>query len=223
MSGAGMCASGWHRSRSARWVLRGLLLLAANSVPAQTNQPVPLAQLAPQTDLPIDLDAASSEFDRRNNRLVFRRLQITQGKLRITADLAEATRLDFENSRWVFRGNVVIDNQGARVFCDAADIQFLGHQLRNAQLTGAPARFEQQRPGSRLTQGHAGAIEYDVPAATIRLSNNAWLSDGDNEVSGERISYDLAREYVIADSDADGQVRMRINPPARDKQGGPAP
>jgi lipopolysaccharide transport protein LptA len=216
-----MCASAGQRSWQALWVLLGLVTAAASAAPAPSS---PLAQLAPQVDQPIDLDAASSEFDRRNNRLIFQRMRITQGTLKITADAAEATRLDFENGRWIFKGNVVMENQGARVVCDNADLLFLGHQLSRAKLTGAPARFEQQRPGLKPTQGHAGTIDYDVTAATIRLSSDAWLSDGANEVSGERISYDLRREYVTADADGSGQIRMRINPPPRDrKPGGPAP
>lgn len=217
-----MCASARRSSWQALCVL--LALFSAITGAAAPAPASPLAQLAPQVDQPIDLDAESSEFDRRNNRLVFQRMRITQGTLRITADAAEATRLDFENGRWIFRGNVIIENQGARVFCDDADLLFLGHQLRSARLTGAPARFEQQRPGLKPTQGHAGIINYDVAAATIRLSRDAWLSDGANEVSGERISYDLRREYVTADADGSGQIRMRINPPPRDrKPGGPAP
>ena len=100
---------------------------------------------------------------------------------------------------------------------------FLGHELRSARLTGAPARFEQQRPGLKTTEGRAGTIDYDVNAAMVRLARDAWLSDGANEVTGERISYDLRREYVTADADGTGQIRMRIKPPAREQQDGPAP
>jgi len=199
--------------------LISVLCLALFAGPGDAQVP----DLAAQTALPINLDAASSEFDRRNNRLVFQRLHITQGALSITADVAEATRLDFENSHWVFKGNVVIDNQGARAFCDDAELAFLGHQLRTAMLRGSPARFEQQRPGGQRTEGRAGAIDYDVTAGIIRLSQNAWISDGANEVSGDRIAYDLRREYVTADSAGNGQVRMKINPPPRDKKNGKAP
>jgi len=182
-----------------------------------------LPALAPQPDLPIDLDAASSQFDRRNNRLIFQRMKITQGPLQIIADMAEATRLDFENSIWIFRGNVVIENGGARVSCDDAQLRFLGHQLRSARVTGTPARFEQQRGGAQPTRGSAGAIDYDVTGATIRLSGDAWLSDGGNEVLGDRISYDLRREYVTADSAGEERVRMRITPPGKKAPTGETP
>lgn len=201
--------------------LRTILLLLSALLAATAHGQVP--DIATQSALPIDLDAASSEFDRRNNRLVFRTIHISQGTLSVRSDVAEATRLDFENSRWQFKGNVVIENLGTTVWCDEAELAFLGHQLRSATLNGAPARFEQPRAGGRRTEGRAGTIDYDVTAGTVRLTRNAWLSDGANEVTGERIAYDLRREYVTADSESGGQVRMKINPPAPKKKSGPAP
>jgi lipopolysaccharide export system protein LptA len=208
---------------SANRHLRHLTILLCLAIAAEGPARAQMPDLAAQKALPINLDAASSEFDRHNNRLVFQRLHITQGTLSITSDVAEATRLDFENSHWVFRGNVVIVNQGARAFCDDADMLFQGHQLRTATMRGSPARFEQKRPGAQQTEGHAGVMDYDVTAAIIRLSQNAWLSDGANEVSGDRIAYDLRREYVTADSGGSGKVRMKINPPPRDKKNGKPP
>lgn len=195
----------------------GLLLAAATAIAAEAPA------LLPGSDLPIDLVAASSELDRRRDRVVFRNLQITQGPLRITADSGEATRLDFENGRWEFRGNVVIDNEGTRVTCDEAELDFVGHELRSARLTGSPARFEHQRPDNGRTQGRSGTIDYDVTAGIVRLQDDAWLSDGANEMSGPRIAYDLRREFVTADADGSGQVRMRIQPPTRDTADGAAP
>ena len=56
-------------------------------------------------------------------------------------------------------------------------------------------------------------MEYDADTGIIKMSDDAWLSDSANEVSGNRISYDLNRQFIIADSDDDGQVRMKIIPP----------
>lgn len=168
-----------------------------------------------QKTLPITLDADASEFDRKNSRLSFRRLRITQGKLSITADEAEATRLDFENSQWEFSGNVVIDSTDTKAFCDRAKISFNDHQITQAILSGKPARFEQSLPEEeKLTQGSANELEYDLQGATIKMVENAWLSDGSNEVSGAKITYDLEREFIIADADDTGPVRMKITPPA---------
>ncbi len=167
---------------------------------------------AAQSTLPINLDATSSELDRGNDRLVFQNPHITQGTMSITADMAEATRIDFENSNWQFRGNVVIENQGARAHADAAELLFLGHELRKATLNGSPARFEQSRPDGQHTEGRANVMHYDVPAAIIQLTENAWVSDGTNETSSDSIVYDMRRETWTAA----GQVHIKIEPPPRD-------
>ena len=180
---------------------------------------VPDIDIEVQKTLPITLDADSSEFDRQNDRLRFRGLRITQGALGIEADEAEATRLDFENSRWVFTGNVIIDSEDTRAYCDNAEMVFQEYRLSNAVLRGEPARFEQDRvEDGKLTEGRARTMEYDMDKGIIRMLEDAWLSDGASEVSGARITYDLTREYIIADADETGQVRMKINPPEKDNQ-----
>ena len=63
------------------------------------------------------------------------------------------------------------------------------------------------------TRGRANALEYDVDAGIVSMMQDAWLSDGSNEVSGDRISYDLKREIISADANDSGQVRMKIIPP----------
>ncbi len=166
--------------------------------------------------LPIDLDAAFSEFDRRNDRLVFRQLNIRQGALSIKADEATADPADFDNSTWVFTGNVVIVNGATRTNCSRAELSFRDNRLRKAVLTGKPAEFSQAGTGGRApTKGRGELLEYDLEAATIRMTTNAFLSDGRNEISGNSISYDLAREVVRAGGQEGGQVRMRITPEAK--------
>ena len=172
-----------------------------------------------QKTLPIHLDADSSEFDRKNNTLFFRGLQITQGIFGIEADEATAARLDFDDSRWVFTGNVIIKSEDAEAFSDRAEVLFREHQVENAIMHGAPVRFAQVDPDTgKTTEGHANVMEYDLSSGIIRMSDDAWLSDGANEVSGSRISYDLVSQYIIADSDNSGPVRMKINPPQNDDE-----
>ena len=92
--------------------------------------------------LPINLDAESSEFDRKNNKLLFRGLTIKQGMLSIVADEATATRLDFENARWEFFGAVIIiENAGTTAHCDHAEILFRNHRIRSAVMQGQPVHI----------------------------------------------------------------------------------
>ncbi len=201
---------------------RNLLIIAITVVFAYLpGAAVAVAQEAPDIELmktlPIDLDAESSEFDRKKNKLYFHGVTIKQGLLSIKADQATATRLDFENMRWEFSGNVVMKNAGTTARCDSADILFRDHQVRSAVMEGQPVMFEQFRiDEDRQTEGRADLMEYDVDAAIIRMSGDAWLSDGANEVSGNRISYDLEREFIIANADDGEPVRMKIIPPESD-------
>ena len=57
---------------------------------------------------PIDLVAASSDFDYKQNRLHFQQVRITQGPMQVEAREASATGLNFENSEWTFTGDVRI-------------------------------------------------------------------------------------------------------------------
>lgn len=196
------------------WFATLFLPPLATAAEGSSTQQGALPQLAPaDPTLPIDLDAAFSELDRRNNRLIFRELNIKQGALAIKADEATADPADFENSLWVFTGNVSIVNAGTRADCDRAELTFRDNRLRRAVLTGKPARFSQAGTGGNPpTEGRGELLEYDLDAATIQMANDAFLTDGKSEISGSRIAYDLRREVVTAGGADGGQVRMRITP-----------
>ncbi|MCC5794917.1 MAG: lipopolysaccharide transport periplasmic protein LptA [Chromatiales bacterium] len=179
---------------------------------------MPLWAQAPDTALPIELDADFSELDRRNDRLVFRGLRVRQGELRLFADDAEATPADFENSQWTFRGNVRMQAPEASVTADRAEMSIAGQRLGSVRLTGSPASFEQAGLGPALpTSGRARRLEYDPATGIMLMVGEAWLTDGSNEISGDRITYDMRNERVTADAGEGGLVRLTITPPEREQ------
>lgn len=168
-----------------------------------------------QSDLPILVDAHSSEFDIKKNQLLFHAVTITQGKLRVNATQAAATGLNFENSQWQLTGDVHIQMEKGSLSSDRADVTFAKNQIARAVINGAPASFEQtldQPP--QTARGRANTIEYDVANGTVRLTQNAWLSDGSSELSGDVLIYDVRSARVVANSpaNANGRVRITINP-----------
>lgn len=179
---------------------------------------------APSTSLPIDVEAASSDFDYRNGVLVFRRVRITQGESSVEADRATATGLEFEDSRWQFEGNVRFQADGGQLASDAATVRFVANEITGAEVTGQPATFSQTR-GERLAQGRAERIDYDLATGRVRLSGNAWLSDGRNEITGSMLVYSMRDERVLAEAgDQGGQpVRITINPKSPPGDGPPPP
>jgi lipopolysaccharide export system protein LptA len=245
-SGPGACASssartGWNwirksgacscrdtRAPAGQAALALILALAAGLLPAgaagqaATRGLVPPA--GPDTTAPINLNASWSELDRRNNRLLFRQLHITQGQLSIRADEASASPADFADSVWIFTGNVRILDAGTEAEGDRAELRFRNNGLKSAVLQGNPARFSQPRSGDVApTRGQAGELNYDLATGTILMAGDASLSDGTNEITGARITYDLRREVVTAGSDAGGPVRMRITPKPRNGDAPSAP
>ena len=168
----------------------------------------------------ISLDAQSSELDYKNDNLVFRKVRIAQGNMSVSADLAQATGLDFDNSRWVFRGNVKITMEQGLLTSDEAEITFAKKLLAKAIVHGKPAAFEQRiAKTGKLAQGRAEAIDYDVAKGVVHLSQNAWLSDGQNEIRGESLKYNVLAQNIVAESSEQGSQRVHIiiTPPANPK------
>ncbi|MGC1521080.1 MAG: lipopolysaccharide transport periplasmic protein LptA [Steroidobacteraceae bacterium] len=168
----------------------------------------------------ILLDAQSSELDYKNSNLVFRKVRISQGAMSVAADQAQATGLDFENSHWVFRGNVKIGMEQGQLTADEANVTFAKKLLAKAVVNGNPAAFEQRivKTG-KLAQGHADTIDYDVTKGVVHLSKNAWMSDGEREIQGESLKYNVVTQTIVAEGSEQGSQRVHIiiTPPAKPK------
>ncbi len=160
-------------------------------------------------ELPIALDADSSEIDRGNDRLVFRNVTISQGETRINAQEAFASTLDFANSVWTFEGDVTIVLDGTSIASNQAQLTFSDYNLQGAIVEGDPARFEHNGE-QRQAQGRANVVEYDAAAGIVRLSREAWLAEGGREISGNVLTYDINAERVVADRGKDENERVRI-------------
>jgi lipopolysaccharide transport protein LptA len=178
---------------------------------------------AGQAQLPINLEAQSAEFDYANNSMLYHKVKISQGAMSVAADLANAngqsTNVNFEDSKWVFRGNVKIQTDQGLLTAEEADVTFLKGVLVKALITGKPAEFEQRAPKSgKRVIGHAEVIEYDVAKNTIQLSKDAWLSNGPDEIHGESLKYNLIEKKMFADPGEQNSQRVHITitppPPA---------
>jgi len=208
----------------ARWLLSSGLTVCAAAVAHDAAEPLAVLQPAaaaaavavPAHQLPITVDAASSEVDYRTNTVVFSQVKISQGAMTVQADHAHASGLNFANSRWTFDGHVRIDAEPrGNLRADQAVVEFRDNRILRATATGKPAQFEQPRGVSQqMARGHADEIVYDVNEGTVRLSNNAWLSDGTNEISGPLLVYNIRAQRVqaAAQPGSDQRVHITIQP-----------
>jgi lipopolysaccharide transport protein LptA len=165
----------------------------------------------PQQNTDITLDAASSEVDYRANALLFRDLIITQGSVRVVAQRARATGLDFEDSTWTLSGAVRIDVDGGTLTSEEAAVTFEKNRIVRASIRGKPAEFSQKLKDGSSARGRAGNILYDMAASTVTLREDAWLSDdGRSEVRGDQLVYNVREQRVQAGKPAGSDERVRI-------------
>ena len=203
------------RSRHAGRAWRVGLVVAA--LCATVSAPAPLAaQSAKGREAEIVLDAASSDVDYRSNTLLFRDVVITQGPLRVQAERARATGLDFKDATWTFSGKVRIDVEGGTLRSDEAVVNFVANRLARATVRGKPAEFEQRLKSGGKAQGRAGSLLYETRSGTVTLREGAWLSDGRSEIRGQQLVYDIAAQRVQAGktTGSDERVRIVIRPQA---------
>src|SRR5215472_7568420 len=188
----------------------------AAAAPAAAAPAAAAALTQSSRQLPITVDAASSEVDYRTNTVVFSQVVISQGAMRVQADHAHASGLNFANSRWTFEGHVRIDAEPrGSLLADQAVVEFRDNRILRATAHGKPAQFEQPRADSQqMARGHANEIVYDVNEGTVRLSEDAWLSDGTNEISGPLLVYNIRAQRVQAatQSGTDQRVHIVIQP-----------
>jgi lipopolysaccharide transport protein LptA len=198
--------------RKLRWLAALITCCAATVTAAQAPALKAPTALSGNCGQPINLDAASSEVDYKTNTVMFKDVVISQCDMRIQSDRAHATGLNFANSKWDFEGNVRIDaEQRGNLRSDSAVVEFRDNRILRATVTGKPANFEQKRLGSeQMARGHADKILYDVNDGTVRFTDDAWLSDGQSEISGPVLVYDIRGQKVQAVTTPGNNERVRI-------------
>jgi lipopolysaccharide transport protein LptA len=158
--------------------------------------------------------------------MLCRSIVLSQGNTVVRADQARATCMNCQDNRWTFQGNVRIDAQPrGNLRSDQATVEVRDNRIVRATVTDNPAEFEQQRTDNLgMAKGHADQIVYDVGQGTVLLTNDAWISDGRNEMSAPSISYSIREQKVLASSAGASQgVHITITPQSAPKQGPPQP
>ncbi len=172
----------------------------------------------------ISWTANKVDYDNRAQETVLRgNVIVSQGDLRATADRAERQGLSADDSRWTFTGHVHVSSalQG-NLESDKATIDVRGNEMQDAVVTGAPANFEQTSSTTGvLARGHADSIVYTVAAGTVRLTDDAWLKYGDNEITAPWLVYNLKTQRLQGASSTDRGPRVHIT--ILPKSGGATP
>lgn len=137
------------------------------------------------------------------------------GPVTLTADSAEWV----QGGEMQYHGNVSLQSDTLQLRGDSMTVTQSASGQFQAQVLGAPARLD--HAGSPAAEGlaaqavsaEAGRIDYDSHQGVIRLSQNAHLLRGSDEVTGEQIDYIVAERRIRAAGGQSGQVRIVIQPP----------
>jgi lipopolysaccharide transport protein LptA len=164
---------------------------------------------------PIDVTAQYEEVDGKNKSIFLRKVRIAQANMTLTADQGQVNGTGvenaFDNSVWVFRGAVKVTMDQGVLNSDEARVTFSNKVLSFAVVTGKPATFQQKIAKSdKMAHGHANTIEYDVTKGIIHLTQDAFLDNGQYEVHGESLKYDVARQVSSAEAAEQGSQRVHI-------------
>jgi len=122
--------------------------------------------------------------------------------IKITADSAER---DEKLGITLYHGNVVI-RQGS-ILIEAETVTIKTHispitsreELEEIVTVGTPSHLQQQlESNNEIVDAISTTMRYDVSSDAISLIENAVLKQGERIVTGDRITYDIAAQKIIA-------------------------
>jgi len=195
----------------------GVVAIGVNAAFTRDASAASMAKCSSQ----IEVEGDNLDGNLRKNFTELKNVTISGCDARIEARLARFTKLDFQDSRWTFEGDVRIrmDSPAGTLNSDQAIVSFRDNQLNKVDITGKPARFQQKRTDSNaIAYGRAGRIVYELGAGTVNLTDNAWVCDGTKEIRTAKIVYDLNKQTANASTGTNGQrVKLTIDPRANSK------
>ena len=114
----------------------------------------------------------------------------------------EADRVTVDDAKQIanFVGNVVL-TQGTMILRgDRMEVRQDKEGFQAGVAWGNLAYFRQKRDGfDEYIEGWAERIEYDARAEKVQMFNRAMMKRGQDEVRGNYISYDAAKEFFQVD------------------------
>lgn len=140
--------------------------------------------LTSDPDQPIYIDSDQQHLDMKTNIITFTgNVALRQGSIRLNADKVIVTRPTSKE------GYEVID------------------------AYGKPATFEQTMDDNKKINGEAFELRYEVGKSSLTMLKHAVLiQEGGNKVEGKKITYNINKQLLVAESDASTRVTTVLQP-----------
>ena len=121
-----------------------------------------------------------------------------QQELSILSDSFEG---DLKVGVVTYKGNVVLTQGTLKIESDRLVVIRNNNVLEKAVAEGKPAKYQQQiNPQQGLTHAEGNRIDYFAVRKEVQITGDARMAQEGNEFSGEKITYDIANEKVMAKS-----------------------
>ena len=132
--------------------------------------------------------------------------------------LSDSAELDRKAGIVIYKGNVVLTQGTLKIESDRLMIIRNGNVLEKAVAEGNPARYQQQiNVDQGLTRAQGNRIDYFAARKEVQITGDGRMQQEGNEFSGEKITYDIANEKVLAKStqtdvgaEAEPQQRIKV-------------
>jgi lipopolysaccharide export system protein LptA len=125
----------------------------------------------------------------------------------------------------VFDGNVVLRQGTMMIRGDRMEVRQDKEGFKQGTVWGKRAHFRQKREGvNEWIEGWAERVEYDSRADKVQLFTRAEMKRGDDDVSGDYISYDAVSEFfqvigggakAASNNNPEGRSRVTLQPRAK--------
>jgi lipopolysaccharide export system protein LptA len=111
--------------------------------------------------------------------------------------------LDGKNRTSIFIDNVVIRQGSLEILADRVEADATAGKGKEIIIAlGKPASYQQRLEDGSIVVASANEIKYNVESQTISLKGNAIIKQNDVKVNGDSIAFDMAKEQIIASTDA---------------------
>ena len=125
----------------------------------------------------------------------------------------EADRVEINDKTGVstYRGDVVVDRGDVHLTCDTLTVHNVDGQVRQGDCRGGPATFRRAPDAQhKEIHGHSGQVQYYLEDEHVILLHDAFVQQGDDTFTGQRIVYYMQRDLVRAGGS--GRVHITIQP-----------
>ena len=124
---------------------------------------------------------------------------------------ADNAKIIEKEGKSVYTGNVILIQGDTRMTADSVTVYSESGKLKQITATGSPVRYQDkgESKDGDIT-GQANLLEYYTTENRILLLNNAKLTQGRTQFSGNRIEYNTETDVVTAEVSKTGSERVQV-------------